>query len=95
MYAPSKEQAEEDRARAYEAGVPHGERACAPPAARGVRPAAAEPSSQPRPRRPCWPAPAGYVAPGDRFKDLPTIELLVVSDLVRGARLLGLALPRC
>lgn len=26
---------------------------------------------------------AGYVAPGDRFKDLPTIELLVVSDLVK------------
>lgn len=24
MYAPSKEQAEEDRAAAYEAGVPHG-----------------------------------------------------------------------
>ena len=28
------------------------------------------------------PAGAGYVAPGDRFKDLPIIELKVVSDLV-------------
>jgi hypothetical protein len=27
---------------------------------------------------------AGYVAPGDRFKGLPTIELQVISELVRG-----------
>jgi hypothetical protein len=25
---------------------------------------------------------AGYVAPGDKFKDQPTIELQVISDLV-------------
>lgn len=46
MYQPSREQAEADRAAAYEAGVPH-----------------------------------GYVAPGDRFKGLPTIQLQVVSEL--------------
>eukprot|EP00879_Flechtneria_rotunda_P010795 GHRR01011280.1.p1 GENE.GHRR01011280.1~~GHRR01011280.1.p1 ORF type:complete len:213 (+),score=48.92 GHRR01011280.1:992-1630(+) len=46
MYAPSREQAEADRAAAYAAGVPH-----------------------------------GYVAPGDRFKGLPTVELRVVSEL--------------
>ncbi|KAF6264124.1 hypothetical protein COO60DRAFT_1634562 [Scenedesmus sp. NREL 46B-D3] len=46
MYQPSREQAEADRAAAYEAGVPH-----------------------------------GYIAPGDRFKGLPTIELQVVSQL--------------
>lgn len=47
MYSASKEQADADRAAAYEAGVPH-----------------------------------GYVVPGDKYRDLPTIELWVVSELV-------------
>lgn len=46
MYHPTTEQAEADRKKAYETGVPH-----------------------------------GYVAPGDKYKDLPTIKLTVVSDL--------------
>ncbi|GMH32680.1 hypothetical protein BSKO_00514 [Bryopsis sp. KO-2023] len=46
MYNPSPEQAEIDRQKAYECGVPH-----------------------------------GYVAPGNKYKDLPTIELTVVSLL--------------
>jgi hypothetical protein len=50
MYHPTTEQADADRKRAYETGVPH-----------------------------------GYVAPGDKYKDLPTITLTVVSDLVSGA----------
>ena len=48
MYHPTLEQAEIDRRKAYEAGVPH-----------------------------------GFVAPGDKYRDLPTINLTVVSDLVR------------
>jgi hypothetical protein len=28
---------------------------------------------------------AGYVAPGNKYKDLPTISLLVVSELVTSA----------
>ena len=46
MYHPTPEQAEADRKRAYETGIPH-----------------------------------GYVAPGDKYKDLPTIELNVLSEL--------------
>eukprot|EP01026_Neomeris_dumetosa_P042555 TRINITY_DN3550_c1_g1_i7.p3 TRINITY_DN3550_c1_g1~~TRINITY_DN3550_c1_g1_i7.p3 ORF type:complete len:211 (-),score=20.58 TRINITY_DN3550_c1_g1_i7:207-839(-) len=46
MYNPSPEQAEEDRRKAYETGIPH-----------------------------------GYVAPGDKYKGLPTIKLNVVSLL--------------
>ena len=46
MYNPTAEQAEADRKKAYETGVPH-----------------------------------GFVAPGDKYKGLPTIALPVVSDL--------------
>ncbi|GAB4820460.1 hypothetical protein N2152v2_007506 [Parachlorella kessleri] len=46
MYHPTAEQAEIDRKKAYETGVPH-----------------------------------GYVPPGDKYKDLPTITLTVTSDL--------------
>ena len=49
MYHPTAEQAEIDRKKAYETGVPH-----------------------------------GYVPPGDKYKDLPTITLTVLSDLVGG-----------
>jgi hypothetical protein len=52
MYHPTTEQAEADRKRAYETGVPH-----------------------------------GFVAPGDKYKDLPTIDVLVVSELVSRGRL--------
>lgn len=48
MYHPTAEQAESDRKKAYETGVPH-----------------------------------GYVAAGDKYKGLPTIDLLVISELVR------------
>lgn len=48
MYHPTAEQAEIDRKKAYESGVPH-----------------------------------GYVPPGDKYKDLPTITLTVLSELVR------------
>ena len=54
MYHPTAEQAEIDRKKAYETGVPH-----------------------------------GYVPPGDKYKDLPTITLTVLSDLV-GASARGL-----
>jgi hypothetical protein len=47
LYAPSREQADADRAAAAAAGIPH-----------------------------------GYVAPGDRFKGMQTIELRIVSELV-------------
>lgn len=46
MYHPTAEQAEADRKKAYELGVPH-----------------------------------GYVAPGNKYKDLPTIRLTVLSEL--------------
>jgi hypothetical protein len=47
MYHPTPEQAEIDRKKAYESGIPH-----------------------------------GYVPPGDKYKDLPTITLTVLSELV-------------
>eukprot|EP00775_Hariotina_reticulata_P008823 gene8823-9002_t len=46
LYAPTRDQAETDRAAAYAAGVPH-----------------------------------GYIAPGDKFRGLPTIQLTVTSEL--------------
>ena len=46
MYHPTTEQADADRKRAYETGVPH-----------------------------------GFVAPGDKYRGLPTIQLTVVSEL--------------
>lgn len=46
MYQPTAEQAEADRKKAYETGVPH-----------------------------------GYVASGDKYKGMPTIDITVVSEL--------------
>lgn len=140
MYQPSKEQAAADRAAAYAAGVPHGERNTNIPSGNSttmltrchaigltsplrlvvVHNKYLQGSIGPRWRSlhtlsaaggPCGAYPvntgemlcinklsvphhtvhkchvcvdaaAGYVAPGDKFKDQPTIELQVVSELV-------------
>jgi hypothetical protein len=101
MYAPTKEQAEQDRRAAYEAGVPHGRlshgprRRCLAPAAwharkaRGCAPLRS-PARAALHFRALPPPITGYVAPGKRPQGEPTITLTVVSDLVRtGGGLVG------
>lgn len=95
MYQPSPEQAEKDRMAAYEAGVPHGESnklisRLAMIVKQGLL--HVQCIAVPSPLRVNVIAfiafqltlvdAAGYVPPGNKYKDLPTIHLQVVSDLV-------------
>lgn len=91
MYQPSAEQAEKDRVAAYEAGIPHGEYDtkccdcilqvnCFAPAIYYC--AMSLHLYTLRYRFNAITCSAGYVPPGNKYKNLPTIHLQVVSDLV-------------
>ena len=76
MYNPTPQQAEIDRKKAYDSGIPHGAAStaeCHITTHEGRRCSMFEG---------CICAGAGYVAPGNKYKDLPTISMLVVSELV-------------
>lgn len=70
MYQPSAEQAEKDREKAFEKGVPHGESGVADHTISEIA--------------------SGFVAAGDKYRGLPTIELTVVSAMVSPSFLMRL-----
>ena len=80
MYNPTPEQADADRLKAYQTGVPHGvcttlwsACSCPPP----CHPTA--PHTRTPPRLPAQ----GFVKPGNKYAGQATIKLLVRSELVR------------
>ena len=94
MYQPSAEQAEKDRKAAYEAGVPHGEfsRLIMSVAVAHEHQNALPLQHTTAPGHLILTVhvtvsvqsleSAGYLPPGNKYRDLPTIHLQVVSDLV-------------
>lgn len=86
-YAPSPEQEEIDRCQAYETGVPHGKHLCHRNELLVLS------SSDVRPLMPR--VPTGFVPRGDAYKGLPTIPLLVRSELVSACVIHQAAVSNC